>query len=129
MKKIIALLLAIVMCLSMCACGTTGKNMKDSIVGTWKYYYELTEASVYYENVGDKCVQTIELYKGGTGRIYWYNETADHEGSNVPLTWEIKDDIVNITYDIGVVCNKGYEYDYETDKLKTVDGSRVFERQ
>ena len=129
MKRLMLCFLAIVMCLSLCACGTTGKNMKDSIVGTWKYYYELAEASFPYENVGDKCVQTIELYKGGTGRIYWYNETCDHEGSNVPLTWEIKDDLVNITYELGVVGSYGYEYDYKTDKLKTVDGSKVFERQ
>ena len=83
----------------------------------------LTEAQKAYNK------ETIELYKGGTGRIYWYNETCDHEGSNVPLTWEIKDDLVNITYELGVVGSYGYEYDYKTDKLKTVDGSKVFERQ
>lgn len=133
MKKALSLILALVLCLSLCACGTTnGDNtldVKDAVIGTWKCYYELTKDSPPDNKAGDTYSQTIELYKGGTGKIYWYNETRNHEGNDYSLTWEIEDGVVNITYGIfGFNSYEGLEYDFETDTLTMIDGSKVFDR-
>ena len=133
MKKYIALVLALMMCLSLCACGTTSSenalDVKDAVIGTWKCYYELTEDSPPVNKAGDTYSQTIELYKGGTGKIYWYNETRNHDGINFSLTWEIEDGVVNIAYGVfGIDSYEGLEYNFETDTLTKIDGGRVFYR-
>ena len=145
MKRIIALLLASLMCLSLCACATADVtvettqdtietvdmvDIKDAVIGTWKRYYELTKDDVFgLEKAGDRCVQTIEFYKGGTGKISWNNITSNVNSGTYSVTWEINDDVVNLTYTtkITTVIN-GYEYNCETDTLTSVDGSKTFDR-
>ena len=133
MKKALSLILALALCLSLCACGssisldsTEAFSLKDAVIGTWVYNYQLKESATLVGQAGDNYSKTIELYKGGTGRVYWKNETSGKDSSNVSLTWEIVDDVVNITYSIAdSESAEGFEYNIEADTLTKVDGSAI----
>lgn len=86
MKKIIALLLVAVMCLSMVACGGGSSEAKKELVGQWKSIEE-----------GD----VIEFKEDGTGIWYeqsfeWDYEKADQKYSmtviGMTVTFEIVDE-------------------------------------
>jgi len=96
MKKVLSMILAFVLCLSLCACGKNGGTdssaesqsleVKDYVIGTWE--------RCFTNSKGQNVKQTIEIYKGGTGKFLIY---SDREYSYV-ANWEIKDDILNFTY-------------------------------
>ena len=159
MKKAITILLALVMILSLAACGggsaaadtpapteatATPKPtltpeptpeltpkpiaLKDVIIGTWVFYYTQDENNLN-GSIGDKMSRTIEFYKGGTGKITFSNEARQDDKSSFSLSWEISDEIVNIEYTVFSAAKKGFEYNYETDTLSSVDGTAVFQRK
>ena len=151
MKRATTILLALLLVLSLAACGGGGTttptpeptqaptatpeptpeplSLKDVILGTWVCYYEFG-FETGFTSKDDILKQTIEVYKGGSGRIYWRNETRDEDSSNVPLSWTIDDEILNIVYSIaGSSSKEGYEYDKENDTLNSVDGKLICERQ
>lgn len=103
MKKYIALVLALVMCLSLCACGGTQTSSEDSnnmLVGTWTCKREAGQ-----DNVSLAHTKTIELYEGGN--CYCYDlATNDQEYNNLSGKWVLEDDILTITLSTGAV--KGY---------------------
>ena len=85
MKKAISLLLALVLCLSLCACGggndapateaptekTMDKNDTSNYVGEWEnQFYRLT------------------ITKGGVGRY------ANYDKEQYDLNWEVKDEVL-----------------------------------
>ena len=108
MKKYMALLLAVILCLSMMACGgdagakdsvnqqttandmqqetvdsnTQGENemveLPDDLIGTWK--------NDYY---------TLTLNKDGTGFIVTQDATID----NTIVRWDVWDDYINVYFD------------------------------
>lgn len=137
MKKFVALFLAIIMCLSFVACSNDcnvdndtvpQKELKDMVIGTW--IREYTFNNKYY-------VTTIEIFPGGTG-TFQTKETDDDwnnpQGEELPdnTTWEIKDDIINITIKDFMFGDSvtGYVYSSEEkETLQTVDGERVFYRK
>jgi hypothetical protein len=108
MKKALSLILALVLCLSLCACGGNEpkKALKDTVLGTWSGSDEY----------GHSIVMT--LYPGGT---------TDYkmDDDNWAATWEITDDIINILRNS---LKTGYAYHEDTDTLVSVDGKTIFER-
>ena len=96
MKKTVSLILALMMCLSLCACGGNGDTntpaesqpaeLKDSVLGTWERKFTTSE--------GQNVKQIIEIYKGGTGKFLIYSDGE----SSYQASWEIKDDVLNFTY-------------------------------
>ena len=147
MKKVLSLILALVMCLSLCACGGTSngteptiteptitepteKELKDLVVGTWIREYTFD---------GKSFVTTINIYKGGTGTFQTeddYSITDYIGGEEVPdsTTWEIVDDVLNIEIaGDGLFTDNtimGFVYsNEEAETLQTVDGTKTYYRQ
>ena len=126
MKKLLALLLAIVLCFTLCACGGTQK-MKNAVIGTWIREYEFN---------GTNYTTTIQIFKGGTGTFDtkedgkrdYLAETLG--GVSVPdsITWEIVDNVLNI-YIEDSGTNIGFIYTDEKDEtLQSVDGTKIYLR-
>lgn len=44
MKRLIALLMALVMCLTLCACGVDEEKVKEELEGVWEYSWYASEA-------------------------------------------------------------------------------------
>lgn len=117
MKRTISLIIALVLCIGLCACSNENTDIKTAVVGTW----ECT-----FESGGEMWTDIITIYKGGTGRFQELKDGKPGSG-NSSTTWEIKDGVLNIT----VLAWNGvyaYTYDSESDTLTQVDGSRVFTR-
>ena len=105
MKRIIFLLLALVMCLSLCACGgndapstpeapeATEKTLetKDYVIGTWERNFTTSE--------DEDVRQVMEVYKGGTGKFFIYTvHNGLEKNGSFEASWEIRDDVLNFTY-------------------------------
>lgn len=128
MKKIIALFLAVVMCLSLAACGgentdvaenstaaeSDTEELKDLVVGTWEIQFDLSDP----KGGGD---DSMELYKGGTGKGF---ASYMNEGNYHSIKWEIVDDVINIDLDGTGMFLTGYTY--EDGVLTSVDGKNVY---
>lgn len=103
MKKVISLVLALLMCLSLCACGgnnapeatetpteTQTIELKDCVVGTWERNFTTSD--------GEEVKQVIEAYKGGTGKFFIYTvENGLEKNGSFQASWEIRDDVLNFT--------------------------------
>lgn len=126
MKKIVALILALTMCLSLCACGGTAKT-EDAIIGTWEYNFKLKETGAAGKK-GDDYQQKLELYSGGTGKLEYNNLTSGEDHGNPSLTWEVEENIVNITFQSGFGGVVGLTYDATNDTLSRSDADIVYTR-
>ena len=118
MKKILSFTLAIVMCLSLCACGGNGgtaqsedtteeidKNSTETYVGAWAY------------DTGKGNVITYHFNKGGIG----YYEQATKENAKWEFTWEVKDGVVVTTRNaIGTTFLESFELNDEDGALYQV---------
>ena len=137
MRKAITILLALVMVLSLAACGggstttetpaATGEptpeseptasiveepktlDLKTAVVGKW--VYQPGPLSDFY----------MELYKGGSGAQFNYKGEKTFD-----LTWEIEDDVINIS--MGRHASSFTGYTLENDTLTSVDGSQIFKK-
>ena len=155
MKKILALILAIVISVSLCACSqddvtktdTNTDSIRADLIGTWErgpYSY-----SEYYTHWQDQdwyakyeCKDTIEFLKDGTGT---HNVIADpqdsmgdYENDDYTLTWEIENNKVMIKFEYpgfefeyseenGETClSKPFIYDKKNNTLSSTDGKIVF---
>ena len=141
MKKTITLLLILVVCLSLCACGSNTNDVsepqgsdqssetvaapvetpaseektEDLYIGTWEW-------KDFDEQGPSNGVTHMELYAGGTGK--GTNSTHKGTDSYYPITWEINGDVINITASntpkVGMKLEDG--------KLVSVDGSFSYTR-
>ena len=139
MKKVVVLILAVVICVALVACG--GKieaqsennvsqitssvvadsseqdviELKDYAIGTWERHFTTSD--------GEEVTQVMEIYKGGTGKfiIYSNNDGTFH------ATWETQDDVLNFTYSSPVTATYGFilDADSEVITLTRVDDSTV----
>ncbi len=129
MKKVLAFILIITMCFALSACqsGNTEVNLEDAVVGTWaREPYETDSYDAVYEY--------YEIYKGGTGQHIIINEEyGEKEKSTLQLTWEVKDDVVNIDFEyLYFSANKtvvGFTYDEETNTLTSMNKEIVVKKQ
>ena len=135
MKKLLALLLAAIMCVSLVACGndTTSKEEKETVrtestestaqdsigelcVGTWKWDFKASESN-------DWGVETMELFKGGTGKG---TNSMHSEGQYYPLTWEVKDDVLVVSFEADPLS---CAFELDGDKLTSTDGKLIYNKQ
>ena len=131
MKKIIVLILMSVMALCLLVgCGKEKKRTEADYVGNWLAEYEREEDNALGKK-GDPLTCTIELYKGGTGRIK-YTDNGKNCG-NIPTEWEMTDDdeIIKVSYgDILGDVHMGLEYNADDDTLIRQDKRNiVFHKQ
>lgn len=87
-----------------------GLQAKDCI-GTWK----LNEGTYY--------LPTIILYEGGTGKGFYKDENDD---GFVSFTWEIKDNILNVTESSTFFGGTSQGYKIENGKMSSVTGKYAF---
>ena len=118
MKKPLLIVLTLAMLLSLCACGGGGQSAevpnastetaitKDSYIGTWK--------RVFVNSDNDTITQTIEVYKGGTGKFTIHDGSGKQSDSYYNATWEINDDVLNFTYGSVASLTLGFELDVST---------------
>lgn len=132
MKKILALLLAAIMCVSLVACGndTTSKEENETVntestaqdsigglcVGTWEWDFKASESN-------DWGVETMELFKGGTGKG---TNSMCSEGEYYPLTWEVKDDVLVVSFEADPLS---CAFELDGDKLTSTDGKLIYNKQ
>lgn len=137
-RRLIFVLLTVVIVCGLSACGNSNKCNKegcdeekfknelckkhyqeDVFVGKWYAEYERQEDGwMFDEKKGDKITCTIEVYKGGTGKIYWTDKGEDT--SNLSCEWEVDNDceIMNVSYGFdGSQIKKGYEYNATSNVL------------
>lgn len=115
MKKVISLLLALVMCLSMCACGvnnteTSNNSQNKKYVGIYENEYSVGSFAVFY-------TVSLELLPDGTGTYTGIATKVDasqctiglEEGDVVrkgTVDWEVSDDYIVIHYSITLNLTK-----------------------
>ena len=106
LKFIIPVVIAVVL-ITIIIIMNKGISEKECI-GTWK----ITNDDKYY-------IQSMVLYKGGTGKGFGKGE--DESGNHYwEISWEIKDNILNITVGSSVPTTTGYELEKNT--ITSVDG-------
>ncbi len=116
MKKALALLLALVMCLSLVACGENTNNstadVSEIVIGDWSGEYE-SQYKVKYGgkdvNIGDTMTLTVSIFKGGAMQIHRYDNDT---GAEITWsgTWEETDGIIVLTHDNAIsVVTISYE--------------------
>lgn len=120
MKKIITLLLCVTMIASLVACGTKTEERTEEkaidVTGNW------------IGNPPSSLGYIICLYEGGSGKGYETKEQFDEKGSYYALTYEIKDNVININ-NTGFPDGMGIiGFKLEDDKLISVDGEITYIR-
>ena len=92
MKKALSLILALVLCLSLCACGAKESGINTTnLLGSWQCTYP-SEIDAITLGVGDIITETIELYEAGIAKVLRTNTTKGEDLAGFPATWEIYDD-------------------------------------
>ena len=126
MKKLITLLLATVLTLSLAACGggsdtsSGGESSQitvdeSTITGTWEGVFES-------EDKDDTITQTLELYKGGTGKLTSVHSNGESD-NNFSGTWELKDDVLNFSY---LSTTIGYEIKTSDNQISLTNLERTY---
>ena len=123
MKKLLALILAAALALSLVACGggdgTEDIDLNDVAVGTWKGEYTVEKGSVFTP-AGTRMIMILEIYQGGTGRLerYLYDKYEDGEpNTSNPGTWEVTDGALNFTENSIGNSPLGFAFDMEQETL------------
>ena len=104
MKKILSIFVIITMFFCLCACGGTGGDLSNRLVGT-------------YEDAGEE----LTLERGGTGNrfgIYWDSDSKKIRSRSEAITWEVKGDIIHVTMG---TTTQGYEIDDSSDAITLRD--------
>lgn len=102
MKKILSIILVMVMCLSLCACGSKTDKIKDAMQGTWVAEWTAIGKNIsrYYTFKGNKYTT------GGDAAL---GELATETG-----TFEITDSVIKFTPDDNSE-HKDIEYSYNEE--------------
>lgn len=131
MKKLLALLLAIIMCISLIACGnntasieesetvntesTAQDNISELCIGTWKWDFKNSESN-------DWGVETMELFKGGTGKG---TNSMHSNGQYYPLTWEVKDGILVVSFEADPLS---CAFEVDVEQMTSTDGKLIYNK-
>ena len=137
MKKVLALMLALVMAVSLASCGggeekkdnanTTEATSegtvltKDTCIGTWVQNDKLSKDPSSAPMFG----QIMDLEKGGVGKGY-LDESERKDDSYAPLSWEIKDDCLIVTLQLD---SESTAFELDGDNLVTTDGKYTFVKE
>ena len=103
MKKILSTILLIVMCLSLCACGSKTDKINEALQGKWAAVWQ----------VGDNVIGRYYIFKDNTymtARVTANAGASEHESG----TYEITDSVIQFLPDDGSE-GKDLEYSYNED--------------
>lgn len=128
MKRTGMFILLLIVVLSLFACGNDDSKDKEEFnpVGTWATSFEITETEAGNQK-GDIITWTFYNYEGGSGKFTITNSRTPLQNGEFNTTWEMKDEVVNITYSS---ITMGFRVDKDNDTLNPVDGSsKVLKRQ
>ena len=113
MKRLLALLLALIMITSLTACGGKGKN--ENFVGTWKVdciEYEGSKFSVEeWNNIEDEDLSDFYIVFKDGGKAYVYDEYGDL------VNWLKSDDSIMIGDEKCSIVDGMICFDYYGDKI------------
>ena len=135
MKKLIALILAFVLCFGLCACSSSNRTeLGSQFIGTYEDKYTLTE---YYSGWGYNnlthqisCKETLILNGGGTGTFkavatssgeHYQSGDVVQEGT---VQWTCDGDYITITF-----SGFSYNKDYGKNTTKQIDYSVTYEKK
>lgn len=132
MKKLFALFLVALMSLSLVACGsgttstedktvgntesTTQESINDLCIGTWKWDFKNSESN-------DWGVETMELFKGGTGKG---TNSLHTNGAYYPLTWEVKDDVLVVSFEADPLS---CAFEVDGEQMTSTDGKLIYNKE
>ena len=103
MKKGISLVLALVMCLSLCACGGGNKdNVRHALQGSW-----VVKVSMLGETISRYCTFNGNKYTASS--VYDSRKFATDTG-----TFEVREDTIHLIPDDGSSA-KDFDYSYNKD--------------
>ena len=110
MKKALCLMLALVMCLSLCSCGVSKEQVEADLQGTWEYTW-------YASAVGFNC-SVIYTFDDG-----FLNYTFIRNGEPTLKSgfYTITEDVIEIWFTGEDEPHAKLTYSYEDDKLCLVD--------
>ena len=108
MKKIIAFLLLVSLCVGLCACGTSKQKVESDLQGHWEY-------SWYASAVGLYCYSYYEFDSGTVNYTFIRGTSTTVEHG----TYEITGSQVIVTIDGSVKTR--FDYSYEGDRLTLVN--------
>ena len=110
MKKILSLMLAMVLVLSLAACGggaksenngkeKGGESVEEAVIGDWTgdYVYNGISIGDHSFDAGQSVTTTLNIFKGGTIQFMLHNNETNSE-MDFNGKWEISDDVLVITY-------------------------------
>ena len=130
MKKLVALLLAVTMCLSCAACGKI--SVEEAVIGDWTGEFVYASTTMHANGDSDMCIEaghtvttTLHIFKGGTTQFTLLsNETGFETSFNG--TWEVSDGILVITYSTWAANQVvSFEPNEEVTALR-IQGSNVY---
>ncbi len=118
MKKLTAIILAVVLCLSLVSCGKNSKGLKEEdILGTW-----VLESSEY-----DTWIK-ITFYKGRVARCERKTNFGTPDTTYYSCAWEIFGDAVRISKTGDYVADSYFSFTLKDSKLIKTDREAVYIR-
>lgn len=112
MKRLIALLMALVMCLTLCACGVDEEKVKEELEGVWEY-------SWYATAVGFECSVVYQF--GDNGSMIKTNVRNGEETVNYGY-YIVTNDVIEIYYAGESEIQAELTYKYKDGVLSLNDG-------
>lgn len=102
MKKLLALILAAALALSLVACGGGKADYAELVLGDWTGDYDaMNNATIGVRDgkeihPGDSMTETLSVFKGGTAEILLHDNDTGAE-QTYSATWEVSDDVLIIS--------------------------------
>ena len=117
-KELMLIIAIVVLIVLVVAVISSNKLSANQCIGKWEEIIEVDKINKWTR------MYVIELYEGGTGKITSRLITeSSYEWPN-DITWEIKDNILNITENDGTTTG----YKLKNKILTTVDGNRSYNK-
>lgn len=136
MKKALSLILALVMCLSFCACSSSESDeVKNDETGKYIGQYQTGDSQFQYGNYQDSFyfVKQLQLVTGGTGTYEWKASTNGKYVTNGAIiekgtvSWYVSDGYLVVTYSGTNYVNSNDSSYYTLDGNNTVQVTETFE--
>ena len=108
MKRTLALILAALLCLSLCACGKDKKADRSEYIGTWQLkYYVIDREQKEPDEHGDL---TLSLnFDGSLKQSTWSNTDSGWTENVEEGSWEVTEKGFSVTLDYGTFFYTPYE--------------------
>ena len=144
MKKVFALIMALVLVLSLVACGggtteskdegKSGASVEEAVIGDWAGDYTYNGGTKIHGGKpkeefiddGHSVTTTLSIYKGGSMQFTLHSNVTGFETS-ISGKWELSDDVLVITYTYSKEETCGFEVDTNsTPNTLTTQGTNIY---